>query len=168
MFLSMIMLMGVLMLTGCWDTGGGEKIGVITRINKVGAFCKTWEGEIIRGGINNGTGAMGTAFHFTIENDPALVKKVQDAMEHQTEVKISYRSEGITFCRSESEDERGRNVFLTGIEEIHPVGIDRPANVNTYVKPTEGWTQRDEDLKALGELTLRLQQGGVAPPPAPN
>ena len=110
-------LVAIAMLSGCWDMGGGEKIGSITRLQRTGVFCKTWEGEIIRGGLNSGSGVVGTAFHFTIEDD-GLAQQVQKAMEAQQEVKISYKREGITFCRSDS----GNN-FLTKIEALNSVSV---------------------------------------------
>ncbi len=96
--------------TGCWDTGQGEKIGVITKVAKKGVLCQTWEGQIVRGGLSGGNGAFGAAFDFTIESDE-LASKVQDAMNKQQEVKIFYKTEGVTFCRSESQDH-----FLTKME----------------------------------------------------
>jgi hypothetical protein len=92
--------------------GNGEKIGIITKLAKTGAFCKTWEGQIVRGGLSGGSGVMGAPFDFTVESDE-LAKKVQDIMDKQQEVKISYHVEGATFCRSDSEDH-----FLTNIEVI--------------------------------------------------
>lgn len=81
----------------------GEKIGTIVRVQRSGVLTKTWEGQLIRGGMNNGSGVMGIApFHFTIE-DPKLLTAVQAAMEHQTEVLVTYRDEGIySFSRSDS------------------------------------------------------------------
>ena len=95
--------------------GGGEKIGSITRLQRTGVFCKTWEGEIIRGGLNSGSGVVGSAFHFTVEDD-ALAQQVQKAMEAQQEVKISYKQEGFTLCRSDS-----HNYFLTKIDHLGAV-----------------------------------------------
>jgi len=106
-------------MAGCWDMGGGEKVGTITRLNKSGVFCKTWEAEIIRGGFNGGSGVMGQAFHFTIENAD-LVKEVEKYMNNQQEVKITYKMEGITFCRSDSDN------FLAKIEPLNEVNAPTP------------------------------------------
>lgn len=99
-------------LAGCGERGNGEKIGMITKLAKEGFWCPTWEASIQRGGFNAGSGVGGAAFEFTIE-DPALVEQVRNVMEKQLEVKISYRTEVITFCRSDSSDH-----FLTKIEVI--------------------------------------------------
>lgn len=112
-----------LVLTGCWNTGRGEKIGMITKLAKEGTFgCPTWEAEIVRGGFNAGSGVSGASFHFTIE-DEKLVEPVKKAMESQQEVKISYTSELATLCRSEQ-----GNHFLASIE---PIGTIRPASRNS-------------------------------------
>lgn len=117
MFLSVTILSLTASLSGCWDMGSGEKIGSITRLQRTGFFCKTWEGEIIRGGLNSGSGVMGMAFHFTVEDD-ALAKKVEQAMDAQQEVKISYRAEVVSLCRSDSD-----NHFLTAIEPLGSVSV---------------------------------------------
>src|SRR4051812_47921698 len=77
-----------LALSGCFQDSTGEKVGGITRLSHDGfmPFCKTWEGEIIRGGLSNGSGVFGAPFHFTVQGDE-LVQKVKQALESQKEVK---------------------------------------------------------------------------------
>ena len=84
-------------------SGTGEKIGQIVKVSKEGFFCKTWEAQLIRGGMNDGSGSFGTVpFDFTIENG-GMAKIVTDAMRNQTEVVITYETEGMYwFCRSGS------------------------------------------------------------------
>ena len=113
----MILVSLTVFLSGCWDMGGGEKIGSITRLQRTGVFCKTWEGEIIRGGLNSGSGVVGNAFHFTVEDD-TIAQQVQKAMEAQQEVKITYKKEGFSFCRSDS-----GNYFLVKIEPLNKVSV---------------------------------------------
>lgn len=98
---------------GCWDTGSGEKVGIITRVAQTGAFCKTWEATLIRGGLTGGSGAFSQPFDFTIENRDDAVEVLRQAMESGAEVKITYRSEMATFCRSDSGDH-----FLTSLTII--------------------------------------------------
>lgn len=92
--------------------GDGEKIGQIVKLSKQGLINQTWEGQLIRGGMNGGSGAFGTVpFNFTVESDD-LVAKVKQYMQNQTEVLVAYRIEGIySPFRSES-----RGHFLTNIE----------------------------------------------------
>lgn len=112
--LTIIALAASLLLGGCGDTGGGEKNGTVTKLATSGVFCKTNEMEIVRGGLNAGTGVNGSSFDVTIE-DPALLKIARDAIRTGAEVQITYRTEFITFCRSDSGD-----AFLTGIKIIRP------------------------------------------------
>jgi hypothetical protein len=100
----LITILAALLLTGCWETKNGEKIGTVVKLAKEGIICKTWEGEIIRGGMNNGSGSFGTRpFYFTVES-PELLKKIQNALDSQKEIKIKYHQELITFCRTETDD----------------------------------------------------------------
>jgi len=104
-------------LAGCIQDSSGEKAGSITRLSKDGwiPLCKTWEGEILRGGLNNGSGAFGAAFHFTID-DSALMDEVKKALESQQEVKIHYHHEKFVLlgtCSSKSD-----GYFLDSIEVI--------------------------------------------------
>jgi hypothetical protein len=121
-----IVLTAALALAGCGSKGTGEKNGVITRVAQTGIFCKTWEAEIIRGGLNQGSGVMGQAFSFTIE-DKKLLPVLQNAFEKGLEVRIHYNTEMATFCRSDSEDH-----FLTAIEIVGP---GQGGMVNDSAKP---------------------------------
>jgi hypothetical protein len=59
---------------------------------------------------------------FTVE-DEGLVKRLQDAFNNQQEVKVRYRSEAVTLCRSDSEDN-----FLTDVQVIQN---SKPVEVKT-------------------------------------
>lgn len=75
---------------GAATPGDGQKIGQIVKVAREGYLRKTWEGQLVRGGFTNGSGAMGTApFNFTIESD-SLRAIAQHAMESQTEIILSY------------------------------------------------------------------------------
>ena len=106
-----LILLSLIALGGCWDRGTGEKIGTVIRLNHEGVICQTYEGELIRGGMAGGSGSFGTIFHFTVEGRPDLIAKLHEYMEKQTEVRITYRMELVTLCRSENRD----NVFLTDV-----------------------------------------------------
>lgn len=99
-----------LTLSGCWETENGEKIGVIVKISKEGSFIGTWEGELIRGGMNNGSGSFGKSFHFTVEYTE-LLQTLNTALDSQKEVKIRYHKEALAFpWRSDSD-----NYFLDNV-----------------------------------------------------
>jgi hypothetical protein len=101
-------LMG-LALAGC-SNGHGEKIGMVTKVAEQGAFCPSYEAEIIRGGFNNGSGVSGQSFHFTIRGEENY-KKVKEAMEGQKEVKLTYDSRNFNWCADSDH-------FLSNIEVI--------------------------------------------------
>jgi hypothetical protein len=139
-----------LVLSGCIENGNGEKVGQITKVSKEGAVCPTWEAEIIRGGFNGGSGVQGQAFHFTIENNDALLKQVQDAMNNQQEVKIHYRSEMATLCRSEHDN------FLVGIEIVKPqADKTRTTASSESVSPVAG-SITDPDVVELLQVQAKL------------
>lgn len=93
--------------------GLNQKVGQVVKFGKQGILNDTWEGQIIRGGLNNGSGAFGGVLNFTVEDD-SLVEKVQEYMLSQKEVVILYRIEGLySPFRSES---GGR--FLIGIRPL--------------------------------------------------
>jgi len=81
----------------------GKKIGHIVKLAKEGVFFKTWEGELIRGGLTDGSGSFGTSFHFVIESD-SLAESALNAMENNEEVILYYHCEMISsLSRSEKE-----------------------------------------------------------------
>lgn len=81
-----------LTLGGCAfasDPGTGEKIGQVIKLSHQGIIIPTWEAQLIRGGMSNGSGAFGVKpFDFTVSDE--LVPDVQRAIEAQTEVLIHY------------------------------------------------------------------------------
>lgn len=113
----------LVLLAGCGlnsSPGTGEKIGQIVKLTKQGLMRDTWEAELIRGGMNGGSGSFGvTPFDFTIEDDD-MAKLCKKYLQDQTEVIITYRIEGIyNAWRSDS----GGHFLVT----IHPA-------TNTVVK----------------------------------
>jgi hypothetical protein len=91
----------VILLAGCgtnFQPGTGEKIGQIVKLKQEGIFSKTWEAELIRGGMNSGSGSFGVQpFDFTIE-DAATAQRIEKYLHDQTEVVITYRTEGVYAC----------------------------------------------------------------------
>lgn len=114
-------------LTGCINNGQGEKIGHLTKVARQGVVCPTWEAEIVRGGMNGGSGVNGQSFDFTVSSD-AEAEQLRQAMVAQKEVKISYRSEAMTFCSSDS------NHFLTKMEIIEPGKNDSDSKLKQLIK----------------------------------
>jgi hypothetical protein len=111
-------LAALLALSGCLKDSTGEKAGSVTRLSEDGwiPLCKTWEGEIIRGGLSNGSGVLGgAAFHFTVEGND-LIQQVKQSLESQKEVKIHYHHEKFVLLGSCSSKSDG--YFLDSIEII--------------------------------------------------
>lgn len=88
----MCILVMSLMMVGCYTISDGEKMGIITKFSKSGFLFKTYEAELIRGGLTSGSGVFGQSFDFTI-SDPAMAETVKIAMEQQKEIKIKYHQE---------------------------------------------------------------------------
>ncbi|STX49993.1 secreted protein [Legionella busanensis] len=86
------------LLTGCWTTQSGQKSGIIVKVAKEGRYWGTYEGELIRGGLDNASGATGKEFHFTLGQFKSdLVKKAILAMESNKHVMLTYHCEAFTF-----------------------------------------------------------------------
>lgn len=141
-----------LMLSGCGDTGGGEKNGTITKLATSGVFCKTNEMEIVRGGLNGGTGVNGSSFDVTIE-DPKLLEIAQKAITTGAEVQITYRTEFMTFCRSDSHD-----AFLTGIKIIRPGIAGTTSSVSGPAPASGGAVSPAQFQQMLDNQTRSIDQ----------
>lgn len=81
-----------LLLIGCSGFSNGERVGTIVKIAKEGGIFKTYEAELIRGGLNGGTGVIGKPFDFTII-DTTLLPVAYQALQENKEVKITYHSD---------------------------------------------------------------------------
>ena len=112
----------LLLIGGCNKlTGNGEKVGTIIKLSQEGYWVKTWQGEMVRGGMNGGSGAFSTKpLHFTI-SDLSLLPQVQKAFDEQKEVNVTYVGYSNVFGSFSSEcndDSGGGNCkFLTSIRE---------------------------------------------------
>lgn len=104
------------LLTGCsiQTPKEGQKVGRIVKLAEEGLFYKTCEGELIRGGLVDGSGSLGGSFHFTIE-DEYLKKLAMQALEEQSEIIMRYRVDWVT---SITRSECTKSHFVTNIEII--------------------------------------------------
>lgn len=87
----------------------GSRAGTITKFSHKGIFCKTWEGELLMGGMRNNTDSKGNvtlsanvwAFSVT---DPEIVSQVQAAMDEGRTVVLEYDQWVATpVCSAESQ-----------------------------------------------------------------
>lgn len=97
-FLSLLIISSICLLSGCWTTKSGQKTGIIVKVAKEGKFWGTYEGELIRGGLENASGATGREFHFTLgQFHSKLVEQAEQAMENNKHVIVSYHCEALVF-----------------------------------------------------------------------
>lgn len=90
----------------------GIKIGRIVKLSECGVLFTTCEGELLRGGLMDGSGSMGASFNFTIESR-ALKYLAHKYLEDQCEVKMSYTTPLFAWL---GRSERSCPCFVTGIE----------------------------------------------------
>lgn len=92
----------------------GEQTGNIYKLYKDGLFHTTYEGELVRGGLNNGNGSFGKSLDFTISpSNKLLWKEAQAAFQKQTPVIISYKHSWICSRWVSAQDCN----FVTNIKE---------------------------------------------------
>lgn len=87
------MLILSLALTGCYTTSKGGRTGIITKFSNKGFFVKTWEGEMILGGIG-ASGNMENTWKFSVE-DEKMVEKAKEAQKAVKTVSVAYHQEWI-------------------------------------------------------------------------
>lgn len=104
-----LMFIACLLLAGCGDYSDGERVGIVQKFSTKGLFVKTWEGEMLLGGLkkkttsttdseghaHSSTSMIANTWDFTVE-DPALVAKVQKLIDEGHVIKARYRQEVIT------------------------------------------------------------------------
>ncbi|WP_419419774.1 hypothetical protein ACNVED_00260 [Legionella sp. D16C41] len=96
--LASFFLMACSLLTGCWKTESGQKSGVIVKVAKEGRYWGTYEGELIRGGLDNASGVTGREFNFTLGQFKSdLVNQAIYAMENNKHVVLTYHCEAYVF-----------------------------------------------------------------------
>ncbi len=105
----------IALLVGCNfpNPGKGEKVGTIIKLSHEGIMCTTGEGQLIRGGMANGSGSFGvTPFDFTVSDE--LWPKAESAFNAQRPVRIHYEAHWGWGCSSET------GYFLTALEYERP------------------------------------------------
>lgn len=102
-----------LALSGCWTTKEGQKTGTIVKVSKEGFWWGTYEGELIRGGFDEGTGSIGKSFHFSLgQFKNSNVVFALDLMNKNKPVSIAYHCESFV-----APWRGGSNCFLDKIIE---------------------------------------------------
>lgn len=152
-----LLVLAVIALAGC-SKGSGERVGALNTVGiKMGPFntCPTWEGEIVRGGLSNGSGASGKPFDFTIA-DEKQAHELQSLLGKDIEIKLHYHHEGWTFCRSESD-----GYFLDSYEVVTP-GVKPAANGLTQVNDPSVLQLMQQQEVILDRVTSILEKQNAA------
>lgn len=103
-----------ILLSSCKVVSEGSKIGIIVKCAEEGFIFKTYECEIIRGGINSASGTVGKSFDFTVE-DKSLISQFEKALNEQKEIRLYYHQEWVSFP---TRTETSSNSFADRVEFI--------------------------------------------------
>ena len=94
----MIIGFGIFGITNCANNGFlpnysiGQRTGTVSKFSQKGIFIKTWEGEMILGGLRNNPngGVEANIWEFTCQNDD-LIPIIEEAQQSGQRVTISYK-----------------------------------------------------------------------------
>lgn len=73
-------------LGGSISYSEGTRAGQLVKLSKRGMICKTWEGEIVLGGVKDG---VVNTFAFSV-TDESMLPALQKAINEQTPITVSY------------------------------------------------------------------------------
>ena len=92
---SSVALISLLLCACAPDYSEGSRVGVVTKLSYKGLFVKSWEGEMVMGGMRqhrDEDGNVSTVANvFTFNVDPSVVDKVRAAQESGRPVELVYR-----------------------------------------------------------------------------
>lgn len=88
-------------LCGCWTLEKGDMVGQVIKVNEAGWFVKTSQAIVIRGGIQDGSGAFGKPTRMYIGD---LKHKFESALLQKKLVKINYQEELFSLLCNGNED----------------------------------------------------------------
>ncbi|RTL07760.1 type II secretion system protein [Candidatus Dependentiae bacterium] len=90
-------------IRGCSTYSEGSRVGVITKFSLKGVSFKTWEGELLMGGMRNtvtsegGSQLTANVWEFTVDKDRKdPVDAIQNAMDHNRTVRVVYEEKGFS------------------------------------------------------------------------
>lgn len=94
----LMLLVFPILMSGCLEYSDGERVGQLVKFSKKGFFSKSWEGEMVLGGLKKKTDVEGrttsvaNVFEFTVE-DNSIVENLKDKVGEV--IKVRYREEWI-------------------------------------------------------------------------
>lgn len=109
--LGFVLLVGYFILNpvfgGYLDYSEGTRAGQLVKFSKRGLICKTWEGEIVLGGMKDG---VVNTFSFSV-TDKTMIPVLQKAINEQTPITVSYTETwGHWYCS------RDTDYLITGVK----------------------------------------------------
>jgi len=120
---SVIMPVGCRLVPGSKYYGEGVRAGIVTKLsyNKGGIF-KTWEGELIMGGLT--PGVQGNTWAFSVDKkDKDVIDRIQAALDSGEKVRLYYKELKIIN-------------FTTG-DTLYRVYDIKPITPNTVISPEQ-------------------------------
>lgn len=105
-----------LMLTACnIPYSSGERAGTVSKFSYKGLVCKTWEGQLLLGGMktvrtDNGSVVVANTFEFTV-SDVRVVQSIEEALTSGKRVTLKYEQ---VIAPSPCSSDTG--YFITGVQ----------------------------------------------------
>jgi len=84
-----------MILTGCKPYSTGARHGVVSKLSYKGVVCKSWEGELVMGGLRNNTDSDGVTsiganiFEFSVTSE-AVVSDLINAQASGAPISLTY------------------------------------------------------------------------------
>lgn len=96
-----LLVLTMLLLTGCGNYSEGDRVGQITKFSKRGLIWKTWEGELNLGGMRaSADGVVANVFKFSLDSNnkykvdqEQIILDIQYCMDTGVRCKLMYQQE---------------------------------------------------------------------------
>lgn len=89
-----------MILTGCnYTYSDGTRSGIVDKFSYKGFICKSYEGELNRGGVTNtGDGLIANTFKFSVKSE-SIVREIEKAAQSGKRVTLTYDQKALPeFC----------------------------------------------------------------------
>lgn len=92
-----ILLLAAVCLSACMPNyGKGQKAGYVVKVDRVGVLFTSYEAEIMLGGTNNGSGAVGTNVWAASTPESSIGRQLNEALESGNRCLIHYHQWAIS------------------------------------------------------------------------
>ena len=90
-----VLVVCALTMTGCVGCGadysGGDRTGTVTKLSRTGLVRKSWEGELLLGGMTAGSNGATVANVWAFHASGLMAAQIQQATAHGERVRLHYR-----------------------------------------------------------------------------